>query len=156
MLGTLAKWLILLGHDVAYFRRIEDGDLIAVARRERRTILTMDRHLVRRKAARDHVLLRTQDLAEQIRQVLQERGLRIRRDALFRRCVRCNRSTRAVSRSAVRGAVPPYVFATQARFRRCPGCGRIYWRATHVERMVATLRQRLHRKAGPVRGRRDR
>jgi hypothetical protein len=146
MLGTLAKWLILLGHDVAYFRRIEDGDLIEVARRERRTILTMDRHLVRRKAARDHILVHGQALTEQIRQVLRERRLRIRRAALFRRCVRCNRRTLPVRRAAVRTEVPPYVWRTQTRFTRCPGCRRIYWRATHVDRMVATLREDLQRR----------
>lgn len=139
MLGTLAKWLILLGHDVAYFPRIEDRDLVALAVRERRTILTRDRRLAQRRAARDHVLVRSQDLTEQIRQVLEERRLRVRRNSLFRRCVRCNRRTRAVSPRSVRGAVPEYVFRTQKRFTRCPGCGRIYWNATHVSRMVEAL-----------------
>src|SRR2546427_9548691 len=73
MLGTLAKWLIILGHDVAYFPRIEDGDLVALARREERTLLTRDRRLVQRRDARDHILIASQDLREQVRQVLQER-----------------------------------------------------------------------------------
>ncbi len=143
MLGTLAKWLIILGHDVAYFPRIEDADLVALAVRERRTILTRDRRLVQRRAARNHVLIASQDLREQIHQVLEERGLRIRRNGLFRRCVRCNRPTRPVPRAAVRAAVPPYVYRTQRRFRRCPRCGRIYWKATHVSRMFDALRERL-------------
>jgi len=139
MLGTLAKWLIILGHDVAYYPRIEDGELVAVARRERRTILTMDRRLVQRRAARDHVLIRSHVLAEQIRQVLLDRGLAIRRTGLFRRCVRCNRRTRPVARERV----PPYVWRTQTRFTRCPQCDRIYWRATHVARTLDRLRERL-------------
>src|SRR6266581_3016672 len=102
MLGTLAKWLILLGHDVTYFRRIEDRDLVALAVREGRTILTRDRRLAQRRAARDHVLVRSQDLTEQIRQVLEERSLRVRRASLFRRCVKCNRRTRPVPPRAVR------------------------------------------------------
>jgi uncharacterized protein with PIN domain len=61
MLGTLATWLILLGHDVAHFPRIEDGALMRIARREGRTILT--------------------------------RGLRLHKDRLFRRCVKCDRAT---------------------------------------------------------------
>lgn len=143
MLGTLAKWLIILGHDVVYFPRIDDSDLVATAVRERRTILTRDRRLVQRRAARDHVLIESQDLREQIRQVLEERRLRVRRDSLFKRCVRCNRRTRPVPRAAVRRLVPPYVFRTQARFTRCPRCARIYWKATHVSRMVDTLLKRL-------------
>ncbi len=140
MLGTLAKWLIILGHDVAYFARIEDADLVSIAVRERRTILTRDRRLVQRRAARDHVLIRSQELREQIRQVLTERRLSIRPASLFHRCVRCNRRTRATPRATVRGRVPPYVFRTQRRFTRCPRCGRIYWKATHVARSIEATR----------------
>jgi len=143
MLGTLAKWLILLGHDVAYFPRIEDGELVRIARREGRTILTCDRRLVQRRDARDHVLIASQDLAAQIRQVLQERGLRLRKDRLFRRCVKCNRATRRVSRLSVRSEVPPFVYRTRRRFTRCPGCLRVFWRATHVSRMLQSLRKAL-------------
>src|SRR5438093_629518 len=148
MLGTLAKWLIILGHDVAYFARIEDGDLVSLAVRQRRTILTRDRRLVQRRAARDHILIASQDLREQIGQVLEERRLRIRKDNLFRRCIKCNRRTRPVPRSAVREQVPPYVYRTRRRFTRCPRCARVFWRATHVSRMLETLRARLQRGAG--------
>ncbi|MFQ5878466.1 MAG: Mut7-C RNAse domain-containing protein [Acidobacteriota bacterium] len=143
MLGTLAKWLIILGHDVAFFRSVDDAELVALAVRERRTILTRDRRLVKRRAARDHILIRSQDLRDQIRQVLEARRLAVRPEALFRRCTACNLSTRAVPRSSVRGEVPPYVFRSQRRFKRCPRCRRIYWRATHVERMIGSLRERL-------------
>ena len=57
MLGTLAKWLMILGHDVTYYQKIDDGDLVAVARREGRTILTCDRRLVKRRGAKDHQIL---------------------------------------------------------------------------------------------------
>jgi len=143
MLGTLAKWLIILGHDVAYFPRIEDGDLVALARREERVILTRDRRLVMRRDARNHVLVISQDLRDQIRQVLEERRLRIRKDRLFRRCIKCNRPTRVVRRASVRAEVPPYVYRTRRRFTRCPGCRRIFWRATHVSRMLEDLTGRL-------------
>ena len=145
MLGTLAKWLIILGHDVLYFPRIDDTDLVAIASRDARTILTRDRRLVMRRAARDHILIESQVLRAQIRQVLDERRLRVRPDSLFRRCVRCNRRTRAVPHASVRGLVPPYVFRTQKRFTRCPRCARIYWKATHVSRMIEMLRKRLAR-----------
>ena len=146
MLGTLAKWLIILGHDVRYQPKIEDGALVARAARERRTILTRDRRLVMRRAARDHILIRSQDLERQIRQVLRERHLAIRMDRLFRRCIRCNRPTRAVTREMVRDHVPPYVFRTQRRFARCRSCSRIYWRATHVTSMLERLRKQAVRR----------
>jgi uncharacterized protein with PIN domain len=148
MLGTLAKWLILLGHDVAYFPRIEDGELVRVARREGRTILTCDRRLVQRRDAKDHILIGSQNLAAQVRQVMEERRLRIRKDRLFRRCVKCNRATRPVSRPSVRLEVPPYVYRKHRRFTRCPRCRRIFWRATHVDRMLENLKETIGRPPG--------
>ncbi|MCD6106529.1 MAG: hypothetical protein J7J79_04145, partial [Thermoplasmata archaeon] len=38
MLGTLAKWLRILGYDVLYFRQIRDEDLILTARKEGRIL----------------------------------------------------------------------------------------------------------------------
>lgn len=143
MLGTLAKWLMILGHDVAYYRDIDDAELVAIARREKRVILTCDRRLVERRAAKNHILLDSRDLRDQIRQVLRERRLPVRPDRLFRRCLRCNEPTRGVAREAVRGRVPIYVYRTQEHFRCCPRCKRIYWRATHVSRMLDTLGARL-------------
>jgi len=145
MLGTLAKWLILLGHDVAYFPRIEDHELVQMARREGRTILTRDRRLVQRRDAKDHILIESQNLRDQIRQVLEERRLRIRKDSLFRRCIKCNRRTLAVARTSVRAEVPPFVYRMKRRFTRCPGCRQVFWRATHVDRMFQDLRARLGR-----------
>ncbi len=143
MLGTLAKWLMILGHDVTYYQKIDDGDLVAAARREGRTILTCDRRLVKRRGAKDHVLLTSRDLKTQIRQVLSERRLPVRADRLFQRCLHCNEPTKAVPRDSVRELVPVYVYRTQSRFRRCPQCERLYWRATHVNRMLQMLDARL-------------
>jgi hypothetical protein len=148
MLGTLAKWLIILGHDVRYCRQIEDAELVRIALLERRTILTADRRLVQRRGARDHVLIDSHDLARQIRTVLVAKRLRPRRDDLFRRCVPCNRPTRAAARASIKSLVPPYVYRTQRRFRRCPACGRIYWRATHVHRMLEAIRSDLKPRPG--------
>lgn len=139
MLGTLAKWLRVLGHDVAYFRAIEDGDLADLAVREGRTILTADRRLVKRRQARDHILIKGHDLRRQLDQVLRERRLTIDSEPLLGRCLRCNTVTETVASEAVRDQVPIYVYRTQERFARCPGCARVYWRATHVTRMLAAL-----------------
>ena len=149
MLGTLAKWLLILGHDVVYMPRIEDGELVRLAVQEKRTILTRDRKLVKRRAAKDSILIKSQDLAEQIGQVLEERRLRVRWDDLFRRCLKCNCPTEPAPRDAVKDRVPVYVHRTQSRFTRCPSCDQIFWRATHVNRMLETLERRLGRPPAP-------
>ena len=139
MLGKLARWLRILGFDTAYDHAIADGDLIRRAREEARILLTRDTRLVLRKGMPRHLLIESQDPAEQVRQVVDAFELQVNRDAFLSRCILCNRGTLAISKEEARPKVPPYVFRTQERFARCPECGRIYWRATHVDEMIRWL-----------------
>jgi uncharacterized protein with PIN domain len=59
--------------------------------------------------------------------------------AFLGRCLECNRPLAAVPHEAARERVPPYVWATQQRFHGCPGCGRLYWGATHRANMLSEL-----------------
>ena len=47
--GRLAVWLRALGYDTLFINPIEDDDLIEIARREGRTILTKDTGILRRR-----------------------------------------------------------------------------------------------------------
>ena len=53
----------------------------------------------------------------------------------FRRCIRCNGVLAAASRRALAGAVKPEILARHASFRRCRGCGQVYWPGSHYDRM---------------------
>lgn len=146
MLGRLAKWLRVLGYDVAYERAIADEAIIARAWREKRVLLTRDtalagRRILKRTGAR-FVLVQSNDPDEQLEQVLRDLRLEAARRRLLSRCLRCNERTLRVERRDVETLVPPYVLATQRRFSRCPSCRRVYWRATHVDRIVARLTSR--------------
>ena len=143
MLGRLARWLRILGHDVVYFRRIEDADLVDLALREGRILLTRDTRLVRRRAAREAILVESPYLEQQLRQLARWDGARLLAPGLCRRCLECNEPTLAVEKEGVRERVPPYVFRTQSRFRECPSCRRIYWSASHVQDMLRRLRRSL-------------
>ncbi len=139
MLGALARWLRILGLDVAYDARLEDAELVARAVAEDRTILTRDRRLVQRRLARRHLLIRSENVEEQVRQVLDELGIDPSEGAPLGRCLRCNTPLVDLPAEEARTRVPPYVAHTQERFRHCPDCGRIYWQATHTERMRRRL-----------------
>jgi uncharacterized protein with PIN domain len=141
MLGRLARWLRILGHDAAYFHKIEDADLVKLALRERRVLLTRDTRLVRRRAARTALLIRSHLLEEQLQEVGRWKPEALRAPKLGRRCLVCNEATLSVEKASVRTRVPAYVYHTQSRFLRCPSCDRIYWRATHVADMLRRLRQ---------------
>jgi uncharacterized protein len=141
MLGALARWLRALDLDVAYDPALPDPEIVALAAAEGRTILTRDRRLVLRRLARNHLLIRSGDVDEQVRQVLSEMPIHPDPARFFTRCLCCNRPLEPLPGEAARAHVPPYVARTQDEFRRCPGCGRIYWSSTHVRRMRERLRR---------------
>ena len=132
MLGTLAKWLRLLGYDTAYDNTATDPELAHRARAENRTLLTRDRELSARRGLRT-LLIHSQTLEEQIREVRDAFGPAP--DPSLSRCAVCNTLLEPVSPAEIADRVPPYVLRTQSEFHRCPGCGRIYWPGTHLQAM---------------------
>ncbi|RLE67896.1 MAG: hypothetical protein DRJ45_08755, partial [Thermoprotei archaeon] len=53
MLGTLAKWLRILGYDVYFANNLEDDeDILKRAEEEERVIITRDKYLVMRAKRR--------------------------------------------------------------------------------------------------------
>lgn len=138
MLGTLAKWLRILGYDTLFEPDLDDHQLVRVARAEARVLLTRDRELARRRGVRT-LLVTSENLDEQVRQVVAELGLEP--DRSFSRCPVCNEPLEALDRESARARVPAHVFRTQEAFKTCPGCRRVYWRGTHWQQMDDYLAQ---------------
>jgi uncharacterized protein len=138
MLGRLAKWLRVLGQDVIYGRHLSGAGLIHAARRENRIILTRDRGL--RTGPQNSLFIQSDNFREQLRQVVSTFHL-IVGDDLFKRCLICNSSLQPRPKASVKGAVPEFVFSTQEDFRWCADCRRIYWPATHQQKMLQELKE---------------
>lgn len=138
MLGRLARWLRILGHDVVYESSISDNDLIARAICEHRIILTMDRKLTERESARNSLLIKSPSYKEQLKQVITHYNIGYK-PGIFTRCLVCNILLDHVEKEKIQDRVPPYVFSTQDEFDICPLCGRIYWSGTHRTKMLKML-----------------
>jgi len=139
MLGRLAKWLRVLGCDVIYGQHLTGYGLIRAARAEDRLILTRDRRL-KQKQPPEFILIESDHYRDQLRQVMRECGLTLS-DPLFTRCLECNTVLQVRAKTTVQKLVPPYVYSTQEHFSWCPGCERIYWPATHHQKMVEELKR---------------
>lgn len=140
MLGKLAKWLRMLGYDTSYIPDADDDELVRIAVREDRILLTRDRVLCDRRMVRKRcVFVDWGSTKEQVRQVIRELDLQVDRRNLFTRCAVCNGEIAPMSKLDVEGRVPPYVYATQPEFGYCAGCDRIYWRGTHVQHVLEAL-----------------
>jgi len=140
MLGRLARWLRAAGYDTAYDPATDDMDLLRQARAEDRVLLTADHALARSHAART-LLITTDDLESQLKQVLDALGPP--GGALFSRCLACNGILEPADKANLAGQVPRYILDHHATFSRCPDCQRIFWRGTHWDRMHVLL-EKLH------------
>jgi hypothetical protein len=150
MLGRLAKWLRILGFDVLYFSKAEDPDLVAIARREGRVLLTRDTGLIERTARRpDRLFIRSVAWEDQVVQVLDEFGLwdTVRPNT---RCIACNLPLKLLSREQARNLVTPYVGERAASFAVCPGCERVFWQGTHYGDMERKIGRLLERRGRPA------
>ncbi|MDH7511330.1 MAG: Mut7-C RNAse domain-containing protein [Clostridiales bacterium] len=144
MLGKLAKWLKILGFDVAYFNRAEDGKLLSLARKEGRVLLTRDHRL--RAEAKDvrSLLIGSENWKEQLEQVLDEFQLK-REVRPYSRCIQCNSELKSLSKRAAKNLVAPFVYEQATVFAICPACGRVFWQGTHFEDMDGKIGQILGR-----------
>ena len=136
MVGTLAKWLRILGYDTCFDPDMDDNQLVRLARAEDRVLLTRDRELARRPGL-NAVFVTSENLEAQIGQVLTE--LSLEPDRAFSRCPVCNELLAEVGREEARERVPAYVVRTQESFRACPTCQRVYWQGTHWQQMDEQL-----------------
>jgi len=134
MLGRLARWLRILGFDCAYDGEIDDEALVRRAIREDRIILSRDRSLPEDWWVAGIHLVGSQQLREQLREILLRYDLAgsVR---LFTRCNECNHPLREAHKAGVSERVPPHALAAHARFLECPSCRRVYWEGSHTERI---------------------
>jgi uncharacterized protein with PIN domain len=131
MLGRLARWLRLMGYDTAYWRDGSDLALIRQALAEHRLIVTRDRQLAGRRGIRA-VLVASESLDGQIAEMRSVLASWVAAaPEAFTRCPECN--------GRLYDLVPPYVWYTQHLFRRCPDCGRVFWKGTHWPGMQSRL-----------------
>ena len=138
MLGRLARWLRLLGFDTAWLPDVADGELVRRAVEEGRVILTRDRKLPHEWRVAGVRVLADASPLDQLRDVVDAYGL-AEHARPFTRCSACNTPLVPAALEEVATALPPRVVAAQREFRRCTGCGRVYWQGTHARRMQRVL-----------------
>lgn len=126
MLGSLAKWLRMMGYDTVYDKDLDDGKISAVAREENRFVLTRDKELAREPGA---LFVEDDQLDGQLAAVRDRFGLRFREDAI--RCTACNGELAEVPKEEVREGVPEGAYASNDKFWKCSGCGKVYWKGSH-------------------------
>ena len=133
-LGKLGRGLRLLGFDAA-MGEIPDEALARRAAAERRVLLTRDVGLLKRGAVTHGYFVRERLLQAQLVEIVRRFDLR-RQLRPFTRCLVCNSPLSPIDFEEARAHVPPRVSERHREFKRCEGCGRIYWAGTHHARLA--------------------
>ena len=126
MLGSLARWLRMMGYDTVYDKSLEDADIAEVARVEGRSILTRDKELSTRPGA---FLLEDVDLEAQLKAIATKFGLKFHEELI--RCSTCNGELVDLPKEQAKGKVPEGAHAANEKFWRCSKCDKIYWKGSH-------------------------
>ena len=139
-LGTLAKWLRILGYDTIYEPDNSSGEFYARLE-DHRILITRTKKIQKAFASHNHVFITSNFLVEQLKQVVNQIGINLADTRPFSRCIHCNLPIGEVNKDDVYGLVPDYIWETQETFNRCGHCERIYWRGSHAEHSQEVIKR---------------
>ena len=125
----------LLGFDTLYYRDTDNKTIIYHGRKEGRIILTRSKVLAEKQL--DLILINSEQLKDQLKQMIKILGPA----RPFSLCPVCNSKTEKIEKDLVKDDVPPYVFEIHEDFKKCPECGRIFWKGTHYKEIKKVINE---------------
>lgn len=134
-LGKLARKLRMLGFDTLYQNDYTDPEIVRIALRERRIILTRDRGLLMIKSVRHGYWIRSNRIDEQVIETLTYYDLFYQIRA-FHRCINCNGVIQRVDKKTVIDRLLPKTARYYDAIYRCQGCNQLYWQGSHYQHMT--------------------
>jgi len=150
MLGKLARWLRMMGHDVEYSNKTDDSELLTIAEKQHRILLTRDLELYRRAIAKqvDAFYVTGKTEVEKLAQLAERFRISLDIDMSTSRCPKCNAQVQPVSKETVAKRVQKNTFEHYTEFWECPNCGQVYWQGAHwtkIREMLGNARQNLQK-----------
>ena len=143
MLGKLARWLRMLGQDVAYNIQLDDNGLLDLAKKERRVLLSKDLELYQRAIGRniDAFFVQGKSESERLAEVAKRYGLKLVIDMEKSRCPVCNTKLAATPKERLQDELQENTFTYYEKFWKCPNCGQVYWQGAHWKQISNTLNE---------------
>ncbi len=137
-LGTLARYLRMLGFDTNYRNDYADKEIVKISLKEKRAILTRDVGILKRNEVTRGYWVRNTDPAKQVEEVVKRFDLKNQIQE-FSRCVECNSILENIEKEKIIDRLPPKVKAAHNNFLYCKNCDKIYWRGSHYESMKGLI-----------------
>jgi uncharacterized protein with PIN domain len=148
-LGTLARYLRLLGFDTKFGADWTDEVLTNVSATEQRILLTRDRGLLKRRTVTRGLFIRHDEPEAQVIDVVRRLHL-VDRLQPFTRCMACNGLLEGVDKSMIVERLEPGTRRHFDEFRRCRECDRLYWAGSHHARLRGLVARVREQAAAPT------
>ena len=141
MLGKLARWLRMMGHNVGYSTSLSDAELVYTAKIENRVLLTRDLSLYRQATAKgvEVYYVEGKNEPERLAELVQRFKIALSIDLEKSRCPRCNTNLQAVLKQKIADKVEKNTLKNYDNFWLCPECGKVYWQGAHWSNIQATF-----------------
>jgi uncharacterized protein len=151
MLGTLARWLRMMGHDAQYSTSMTDEMLLDVAKKENRVLLTRDLALHQQATARgiEAFYVEGETEPERLAEMAIRFSIPLEIDLTQSRCPKCDTKLITVQKEEIDAKVEKNTLLYYNEFWSCPNCGAVYWQGAHWTKIRATLeeaKQKLEKK----------
>jgi uncharacterized protein with PIN domain len=143
MLGKLARWLRILGNDVIYSVESDDSELLELAKKDERVLLTKDLELYKRAISRglDYYYVDGKTELDRIAEVAKRYSLPLVIDMDKSHCPICNTKLAVASKEQLQSELEKNTFTYYSKFWKCSNCGQIYWQGAHWTQINNTLNQ---------------
>lgn len=140
MLGKLALWLRLTGHNTIYSIEIHDDEMLGIAERENRVLLTADEDLFERSQQRGiNALLLRGNVDERVARVFSEFNIRPHIDPSNSRCSKCNGTLEELSNTTkvkIKDLVHEQTYNHYDKFWYCSDCQSVYFQGGQWENIT--------------------
>jgi hypothetical protein len=131
----------MLGQDVKYSNNSEDSQLLAIAKKEKRILLTKDFELYQQAIGKgvDAFYLEGLTGEEKLAELSKRYDIRLEIDMASSRCPKCNSIVKPMSTEEAADKVERSTLDHYEEFWKCTKCGQIYWQGAHWTRIRKTL-----------------
>ena len=137
-LGTLAKYMRMLGFDTLYKNDYIDEEIVKISLKEKRAILSKDRGILKRSEVTHGYWIRSTKTDTQIIEVIKRFDLKEQIKELSR-CLLCNSLLKKISKEKIIDRLPRKVKEFQNEFYYCKNCDKIFWKGSHYAKMLAVI-----------------
>jgi uncharacterized protein len=141
MLGKLARWLRMMGHDTQYSTALNDSELMTTARNEKRLLLTRDLTLYQQAITKgiETYYVEGNTEPERLANLSRRFGIPLTIDLEKTRCPKCNTKLAVAPKAEIADKVEKNTLLFYNEFWNCPNCGAVYWQGAHWTQIRGTL-----------------